>query len=48
MIADVLGDLDQVKRVVKVTGFVQCVDDFEQHSQVVKGASDLFIQVRCT
>jgi hypothetical protein len=40
-----LGDLDKVKRVVKLLGFVNCVDGFSQQPQVVNGCSDLFTKV---
>jgi enamine deaminase RidA (YjgF/YER057c/UK114 family) len=39
------GDLDRVKRCVKVTGFVNAVPGFAQHPEVINGASDLFVQV---
>jgi enamine deaminase RidA (YjgF/YER057c/UK114 family) len=39
------GDLDRVRRVVKVTGFVNAVPEFTQHPEVINGASDLFAQV---
>jgi enamine deaminase RidA (YjgF/YER057c/UK114 family) len=39
------GDLDRVKRVVKVTGFVNSGEGFAQHPDVVNGASDLFVEV---
>lgn len=39
------GDLDRVKRVVKVTGFVNAVPGFTQHPEVVNGASDLFVEI---
>ncbi|CAK4678102.1 unnamed protein product [Aphanomyces euteiches] len=35
-----LGDLDKVKRIVKVVGFVNCVDGFTAQPQVINGASD--------
>ena len=31
-----LGDLDKVTKVVKVLGFVNCIDTFTQQPQVVK------------
>ena len=37
---DELGDLDKVKRVVKLVGFVNCVDGFKQQPSVINGASD--------
>src|ERR1700743_836008 len=39
------GDLDRVKRVVKVTAFVNAVPGFAQHPEVANGASDLFVAV---
>ena len=39
------GDLDRVKRCVKVTVFVNAVPDFTQHPEVANGASDLFVEV---
>jgi len=39
------GDLDKVKRVVKITGFVNAIPGFAQHPEVVNGASDLFVEV---
>ena len=36
-----IGDLDRIKRVVKLVGFVNCVDSFEQQPQVINGASNL-------
>lgn len=41
-----LGDLDRVKRVVKLVGFVNCVDGFTGQPKVVNGASDLFAEVK--
>lgn len=39
------GDLDRVARCVKLGGFVNCVDGFEQQPQVVNGVSDLMVEV---
>jgi len=39
------GDLDRVVRVVKLVGFVNATSDFEQHPQVINGASDLMVEV---
>jgi enamine deaminase RidA (YjgF/YER057c/UK114 family) len=39
------GDLERVKRIVKVTVFVNAVPDFTQHPEVANGASDLFAEV---
>lgn len=40
-----LGDLERVQRVVKLQGFVNATDDFEEHPQVLDGCSDLMVQV---
>ena len=39
------GDLDRVKRVVKLTGFVASGPTFTDHPAVINGASDLMVQV---
>lgn len=39
------GDLDRVKRVVKLGGFVNCPTDFEQHPAVINGASTFIGEV---
>lgn len=39
------GDLDRVKRCVKVTVFVNAVPGFAQHPEVANGASDFFVEV---
>ncbi len=39
------GDLNRVARVVKLTGFVNATGDFNQHPQVINGASDLMAEV---
>lgn len=46
--AEDLGDLDRVKRIVKLVGFVNCTDGFMGQPKVVNGASDLFAEVRHT
>src|SRR5919112_1271206 len=40
-----LGSLDRIKRVVKVTGFVNSDPSFADHSKVINGASDLLVNV---
>jgi enamine deaminase RidA (YjgF/YER057c/UK114 family) len=40
-----LGDLDRVQRVVKLQGFVNATEDFEEHPQVLNGCSDLMVEV---
>ena len=39
------GDLDRVKRAVRLGGFVNAPDGFESHPAVINGASDLLIAV---
>jgi enamine deaminase RidA (YjgF/YER057c/UK114 family) len=39
------GDLDRIRRVVRVGGFVNAVADFTEQPQVVNGASDLMVEV---
>jgi len=39
------GDLDRVTRCVRIAGFVNSTPDFLAHSQVINGASDLFVNV---
>ena len=40
-----LGSLDRVRRVVKVTGLVQCAPGFRQHPAVINGCSELLAEV---
>jgi enamine deaminase RidA (YjgF/YER057c/UK114 family) len=39
------GDLDRVRRCVKVGGFVNCESGFGDQPKVINGASDLFVGV---
>ena len=41
----VIGDLDRVKRVVKVLGMVMCIEGFTETPQVVHGFSDLLVEL---
>ena len=40
-----LGDLNQIKSVVKIFGLVACSDDFTQQPAVINAASQVFIDV---
>jgi enamine deaminase RidA (YjgF/YER057c/UK114 family) len=40
-----VGDLDRVRRVVKLLGMVNAVPDYREHSKVINGCSDLFAQI---
>ena len=39
------GDLDRVKRIVKMVGFVNGVPAFTDHPKVINGASDFMVEV---
>ena len=39
------GDLNKIKRFVKVLAFVNCTDDFEQQPQVVNGGSAVLKEI---
>ncbi len=39
------GDLDRVVRCVRIAGFVNSTPEFTAQSQVMDGASDLFVEV---
>ncbi len=36
-----IGDLNKVKQLIKITGFVNCTDDFTKQPLVINGCSDL-------
>lgn len=40
-----IGDLNKVKRIVKVFGMVNADPDFEEHPRVINGFSDLMVEV---
>ena len=40
-----LGTLDRVSRIVSVRGVVNATPDFQQHTQVVNGASECLVEV---
>lgn len=44
-VKSVIGDLDRVKKIVKVVGFVASAPDFLQQPAVVNGASELLEQI---
>jgi enamine deaminase RidA (YjgF/YER057c/UK114 family) len=39
------GNLDRVKRIVKLLGFVNCTPTFGEQPKVINGASDLMVEV---
>jgi enamine deaminase RidA (YjgF/YER057c/UK114 family) len=44
-IRNVLGSLDKIKQIVRVTGYVRSGEDFTDHPRVVNGASDLLLEI---
>ena len=40
-----VGDLDKVKKVVKILGMINAHPDFDRHNKVLNGASDLLFEV---
>jgi enamine deaminase RidA (YjgF/YER057c/UK114 family) len=44
-VRSLVGSLDRVKRLVRVTGMVNATPDFTQHAKVIDGFSDLMVEV---
>lgn len=40
-----LGDLNKIKRVIKILGMVNCGPDFEKHAIIINGCSELFVHL---
>lgn len=40
-----LGDLDNVKRVIKILGMVNATPEYDKHPLVINGCSELFVQL---
>ncbi len=40
-----IGNLDKIKRIVKLTGYVNSTDDFEEQSKVINGASNVLEEI---
>jgi enamine deaminase RidA (YjgF/YER057c/UK114 family) len=40
-----LGSLDRVARIVEIQGFLNTIEDFEDHALVLNGCSDLLVEV---
>jgi enamine deaminase RidA (YjgF/YER057c/UK114 family) len=41
----VVGNLDNIKKIVKVSGYINCDPSFTDHAKVINGASDLLVEV---
>jgi enamine deaminase RidA (YjgF/YER057c/UK114 family) len=42
---EAIGDLDRVRRIVKMLGMVNCTEDFYEQPHVINGASDLLVEL---
>jgi enamine deaminase RidA (YjgF/YER057c/UK114 family) len=40
-----MGDLDKIKKIIKITGYVNSDENFTEHPKVINGASDLLINI---
>ena len=40
-----IGSLDNIKRVIKLLGMVNCIPEFEKHPYVINGCSELFASI---
>ncbi len=40
-----IGDLEKVRRIVKLLGMVNCTEEFGEQPQVINGASDLLVSL---
>ena len=45
VLKEMLGNLNRVKRIVKVLGMVNCTPDFVEQPSVINGFSDLMVEV---
>ena len=39
------GNLDKIRKIVRIEGYVHCADGFRGHPQVLNGASDLVAEI---
>ena len=42
---NLIGELDKIKKIVKITGYVNSDEDFMEHPKVINGASDLLLNI---
>ena len=40
-----LGDLDQIKKCVKITGYFNCTENFKDHPKLLNITSDLMVRI---
>ena len=39
------GNLNKIRKIVRIEGYVHCADGFRGHPQVINGASDLIVEI---
>ncbi len=39
----IVGNLEKVEKIIRLTGYIACREDFTEHSKVMNGASDLLV-----
>jgi enamine deaminase RidA (YjgF/YER057c/UK114 family) len=44
-IRNYLGSFNQIKRVIKILGMVNCIPEFERHPYIINGCSELFAEI---
>ncbi|MFI5185962.1 MAG: RidA family protein [Chitinophagales bacterium] len=44
-IKDHFGDLEKIKRVIKILGMVNCTPEYENHPVIINGCSELFVRL---
>jgi enamine deaminase RidA (YjgF/YER057c/UK114 family) len=44
-VGSVVGSLDRIKRIVRVTGYIRSGNNFKEHPRVLNGASDLLLEI---
>jgi enamine deaminase RidA (YjgF/YER057c/UK114 family) len=44
-VKDTIGDLNKVRRVIKLLGMVNCTEDFKDQPKVINGCSDLLVTI---
>jgi len=44
-IKDAVGDLDSIKKVIKLNGFIRSDKDFADQPKILNGASDLIVEI---
>jgi enamine deaminase RidA (YjgF/YER057c/UK114 family) len=45
VIKSIVGSLDKVEKIIKISGFVNCVSNYTQQPKIINGASDLVCKI---